>query len=152
MTCIEIAPGGEADPFHRGIAEIRHSFVRIIPGSKDAQTSIKRSRGGSYWLNGEKMLLVFAHCEGGFTGGSTPSSAWLFTSCANRRLTRSCAMCHANVALGDLGWQSGWRYSRWPAHHRGLAVSPGPKSGLLSGGSPALRFRHDAKVTSTGRG
>jgi hypothetical protein len=35
VTCIEIAPGGEGDPFHKGIAEIRHSFARIIPGFKD---------------------------------------------------------------------------------------------------------------------
>src|SRR5262249_20811919 len=125
VTCIEIAPGGEADPFHRGIAEIRHSFARILPGFKDAQTSIKGSRGGPYWLNSEKMLLVLAHCEGGFTGGSTLPSAWLFTSCANRRLTRSCAMCHANVALGDLGWQCGWRYSIEVA-------SPSPRIGRIS--------------------
>jgi len=81
VTCIEIAPGGEADPFHRGIAEIRPSFARIIPGFKDAQTSIKGSRGGPYWLNGEKMLLVLAHCEGGFTGGSTRPSARLYQLC-----------------------------------------------------------------------
>src|SRR5215469_9283098 len=41
-------------------------FARIIPGFKDAQTSTRGNCARAWRPNGEKVLLLLAHCANGF--------------------------------------------------------------------------------------
>jgi len=150
---MEVEPGGEADPFHRGIAEMRHSFARVIPGFRDDQTLIRPDPRGAYPLDGEKMLLLFAYCAKAASPKGQRGSLRGLASCTKSRLTRICAMCHAKAALDNLGWQGGWRYSIEVASlsQRLGPISRPQEQAAVRRAHLAARLRCDAWTTSAGR-